>query len=298
MVNAGLSTELLRRLEQLQLVARRYAKSPLRGERASRARGHSVEFADYRDYVSGDDLRYLDWSLYGRLDRLFIRLYEEERELPVTLFLDASESMSFGEPRKFDFARQIVAAVAHVALCGFDRVSVRVFPDREVNRKAQLTISNVRGRQSSLRLIRHLNQLVAGERGELNEALRQGAIESKRVGLAIVVSDLLDESGYRDGLKALVARGFQVIVVQILSPEELHPSTFGDLRVVDAETGTVREVTFGKFHRRRYQTAVRAYIDQVAEFCTARGVAFWSVTSDSLIEDLLLRQMKEGEFWR
>ncbi len=298
MVNAGLSTELLRRLEQLQLVARRYAKSPLRGERASRARGHSVEFADYRDYVSGDDLRYLDWSLYGRLDRLFIRLYEEERELPVTLFLDASESMSFGEPRKFDFARQIVAAVAHVALCGFDRVSVRVFPDREVNRKAQLAISNVRGRQSSLRLIRHLNQLVAGERGELNEALRQGAIESKRVGLAIVVSDLLDESGYRDGLKALVARGFQVIVVQILSPEELHPSTFGDLRVVDAETGTVREVTFGKFHRRRYQTAVRAYIDQVAEFCTARGVAFWSVTSDSLIEDLLLRQMKEGEFWR
>jgi len=167
-----------------------------------------------------------------------------------------------------------------------------------VNLKAQLTISNVRGRQSSLRLIRHLNQLVAGERGELNEALRQGAIESKRVGLAIVVSDLLDESGYRDGLKALVARGFQVIVVQILSPEELHPSTFGDLRVVDAETGTVREVTFGKFHRRRYQTAVRAYIDQVAEFCTARGVAFWSVTSDSLIEDLLLRQMKEGEFWR
>ena len=298
MVNAGLSTELLRRLEQLQLVARRYAKSPLRGERASRARGHSVEFADYRDYVSGDDLRYLDWSLYGRLDRLFIRLYEEERELPVTLFLDASESMSFGEPRKFDFARQIVAAVAHVALCGFDRVSVRVFPDREVNRKAQLAISNVRGRQSSLRLIRHLNQLVAGERGELNEALRQGAIESKRVGLAIVVSDLLDESGYRDGLKALVARGFQVIVVQILSPEELHPSTFGDLRVVDAETGTVREVTFGKFRRRRYRTAVRAYIDQVAEFCSARGVAFWSVTSDSLIEDLLLRQMKEGEFWR
>ncbi len=298
MVNAGLSTELLRRLEQLQLVARRYAKSPLRGERASRARGHSVEFADYRDYVSGDDLRYLDWSLYGRLDRLFIRLYEEERELPVTLFLDASESMSFGEPRKFDFARQIVAAVAHVALCGFDRVSVRVFPDREVNRKAQLAISNVRGRQSSLRLVRHLNQLVAGERGELNEALRQGAIESKRVGLAIVVSDLLDESGYRDGLKALVARGFQVIVVQILSPEELHPSTFGDLRVVDAETGTVREVTFGKFRRRRYQTAVRAYIDQVAAFCTARGVAFWSVTSDSLIEDLLLRQMKDGEFWR
>ena len=129
MADALLTPELLRRLEQFQLLAARRAKSSAKGERRSRARGQSVEFADYRTYVHGDDFRYLDWNLYGRLERLFLKLYEEERELPVRIFLDASESMTFGEPRKFDFARQVAAAIGYVALSGFDRVSVIPFPD-------------------------------------------------------------------------------------------------------------------------------------------------------------------------
>src|SRR6266702_2332660 len=131
MLNSLLTPELLRRLEQFQLLAARRAKSSSKGERRSRARGQSVEFADHRSYVPGDDFRYLDWNLYGRLERLFLKLYEEERELPVRIFLDASESMSFGEPRKFDFARQVAAAIGYVALCGFDRVSVVPFPNAE-----------------------------------------------------------------------------------------------------------------------------------------------------------------------
>src|SRR5678816_4898994 len=133
MANALLTPELLRRLEQLQLLARRRAKSSAKGERRSRARGQSVEFADYRNYTPGDDFRYLDWNLYGRLERLFLKLYEEERELPVRIFLDASESMSFGDPRKFDFARQVAAAIGYVALSGFDRVSVIPFPAVNAN---------------------------------------------------------------------------------------------------------------------------------------------------------------------
>src|SRR5512138_364268 len=128
MSNSLLSPELLRQLEQYQLLAARRAKTAAKGERRSRARGQSVEFADYRNYVHGDDFRYLDWNLYGRLERLFLKLYEEERELPVKIFLDASESMNFGDPRKFDFCRQVAAAVGYVALCGFDRVGVIAFP--------------------------------------------------------------------------------------------------------------------------------------------------------------------------
>src|SRR6516162_6522012 len=133
MADPLLTPELLRRLEQFQLLAARRAKSSAKGERRSRARGQSVEFADYRTYVHGDDFRYLDWNLYGRLERLFLKLYEEERELPVRIFLDASESMTFGTPRKFDFARQVAAAVGYVALCGFDRVSVIPFPSASVD---------------------------------------------------------------------------------------------------------------------------------------------------------------------
>ena len=136
MADALLTASLLRQLEQLELQARRRSRSAGKGERRSKARGQSVEFADHRNYVAGDDLRYLDWNLYGRLDRLFVKLYEEERELPVQIFLDASESMGFGTPSKFELARRVAAALGYVALCGFDRVSVRVFPEPSADPEA------------------------------------------------------------------------------------------------------------------------------------------------------------------
>src|SRR5215212_11590416 len=156
-----LTPDLLRRLEQFQLLAARRAKSSARGERRSRARGQSVEFADYRNYVPGDDFRYLDWNLYGRLERLFLKLYEEERELPVRIFLDSSESMTFGEPRKFDFARQVAAAVGYVALCGFDRVSVIPFPENAEQAAIRGALRAVRGRKSALTFFQNLNQVSA-----------------------------------------------------------------------------------------------------------------------------------------
>src|ERR1700677_1204469 len=166
-----LTPELLRRLEQFQLLAARRSKSSARGERRSKARGQSVEFADHRNYVAGDDFRYLDWNLFGRLDKLFLKLYEEERELPVSIFLDASESMTFGTPPKFDFARQVAAAVGYVALCGFDRVTVHVFPAPDstapsidpaalaAEMAARGALRSVRGRKSSLQFFQNLSAL-------------------------------------------------------------------------------------------------------------------------------------------
>src|ERR1043165_9919492 len=197
MPNALLTPELLRRLERFQLLADRRAKSSAKGERRSRARGQSVEFADYRNYVHGDDFRYLDWNLYGRLEKLFLKLYEEERELPVRIFLDASESMTFGEPRKFDFARQVAAAVGYVALCGFDRVSMTIFPDmlqepmteselkaRTQEFAARGALRAVRGRKSALQFFQNINQLTAGGATELNDALRRGALQVRQAGVA------------------------------------------------------------------------------------------------------------------
>src|SRR5881409_971398 len=188
MHNSLLTPELLRRLEQLQLLAQRRAKSSAKGERRSRARGQSVEFADYRNYTPGDDFRYLDWNLYGRLERLFLKLYEEERELPLRVFLDASESMTFGTPVKFEFARQVAAAIGYVALCGYDRVSVIPFPDippptegdsdpaiRSSELAARGAVRAVRGRKSALSFFQNLGQLSARGAANLNEALRRGA---------------------------------------------------------------------------------------------------------------------------
>lgn len=295
---AGLITpELLRRLEQFQLLAQRRAKSAAKGERRSRARGQSVEFADYRNYVAGDDFRYLDWNLFGRLDRLFLKLYEEERELPVTIFLDASESMTFGTPRKFDFARQIAAAVGYVALCGFDRVSMHVFPDSSEEAAVRGALRAVRGRKSSLQFFQNIGQLQARGVAAFNEALRRGALSARQSGVAIVLSDFLDPAGYEPGLSALIGRGFQVSAVQILSSDEVNPTTYGDLRLVDSETGAVQEVTFGKFRLKAYRQTVQNYIQRLREFCQARGVNFFTTTSDASLEKLLLKQLREAEVW-
>ncbi len=312
-----LTPELLRRLEQFQLLAARRAKSSSKGERRSKARGQSVEFADHRNYVLGDDFRYLDWNLYGRLDRLFLKLYEEERELPVRIFLDASESMTFGEPRKFDFARQVAAAIGYVALCGFDRVSVIPFPSAERGTgNAEQTpntqhatrntpqhsafvnaLRSVRGKKSSLQYIRNLNGLIPGGAANLNDSLRRGALEARQTGLAVVLSDFLDPAGYEAGLTALIGRGFQVNVIQILAPEELAPTTFGDLRLVDAESGDEREVTFGKFRLKHYQQTVQNFCGRLHEYCQTRGMNHFMAASNTDLSDLLLKQLRQAEVW-
>ncbi len=302
-MSALLTPELLRRLEQFQLLAARRAKSSARGERRSKARGQSVEFADHRNYSQGDDFRYIDWNLYGRLDKLFVKLYEEERELPVRIFLDASESMTFGEPRKFDFARQIAAAIGYVALCGFDRVSIIPFPDltpgpeNSSEQAMRGALRSVRGKKSSMQFFQNLNVLTASGAADFNQVLRRGALEAKQAGVAIVLSDFLDPAGYEPGLTALIGRGFQVNAVQILSPEELSPTTYGDLRLVDSETGGLQEVTFGRFRLKAYQQTVQNYIQRLREFCSPRGISFFSVSSDTSLEQLLLKQLREQGVW-
>ncbi len=300
-----LTPELLRRLEQFQLLAARRTKSSAKGERRSKARGQSVEFADHRNYVLGDDLRYLDWNLYGRLDRLFLKLYEEERELPVTVFLDSSESMSFGEPRKFDFARQIAAAVGYVALCGFDRVNIFPFPEippeefdaRGPELACRSALRSVRGRKTALEFFKNLHKLGAKGPANLNESLRLGAMAAKQVGVAVVLSDFLDPSGYEAGITALLGRGFQVNVIQILSPEEINPSTYGDLRLIDSETGGMQEVTFGRYRLANYQKMVSAFCQRLSEYCSTRGVACFMCSSAASLDELLLKQLRKSEIW-
>jgi uncharacterized protein (DUF58 family) len=294
---ALITAELLRRLEQFQLLAQRRAKSSAKGERRSRARGQSVEFADYRNYVAGDDFRALDWNLYGRLDKLFLKLYEEERELPVTIFLDASESMNFGTPRKFDFARQIAAAIGYVALCGFDRVSIVAFPDALGEGALRGALRSVRGRKSSLQFFQNLSHLQAQGQAALNEALRRGALAARTAGVAIVLSDFLDPAGYESGLTALIGRGYQVSAVQILAPEEVNPPNYGDLKLVDSETGAIQEVTFAKFRLNAYKQTVQNYVQRLREYCQARGINFFTTTSDASLEKLLLKQLREAEVW-
>jgi uncharacterized protein (DUF58 family) len=289
-----LSPSLLHRLEQLQWVSHRRSRSSARGERQSKARGHSVEFADYRSYVPGDDLRHLDWNLYGRLDRLFVRLYEEERELPIHVFLDASASMNFGSGlSKFDWAQRLTAALGYVALCGFDRVTVRTFPHHSssaANPSSHLRA--VRGKRQARNFLANIAQLKPGGSGDLNAALRRGSLEMRRPGVVVVISDFLDPQGFAPGLESLVTRGCQVQVVQVLAPEEWDPPWQGDLRMVDVESGAEQEVTCGRFRLQAYQRTVEHFTGRLRQFCRARGIASTLVRTDQTVDDFVLRELR------
>ena len=242
------------------------------------------------------------------MEKLFLKLYEEERELPVRIFLDASESMTFGEPRKFDFARQVAAAIGYVALSGFDRVSVIPFPDLNIEARtgpaARITelaargaLRSVRGKRSAIQFFQNLGGLTASGSANLNEALRRGALEVRQAGVAVVLSDFLDPAGYESGLTALVGRGFQVDLVQILAPDELSPATFGDLRLVDSETGAMQEVTFGRFRLKAYRQTVQNFMQRLREYCKGRGINFFTASSNTDLQELLLKQLRQAEVW-
>jgi hypothetical protein len=210
--------------------------------------------------------------------------------------------MNFGSPTKFDFARRVAAAVGYVALCGFDRVSIQCFPTPGASMStaeaaARGGLRSIRGKTSAMTYFNALSQLTAGGPADFNASLRRGALEARQAGAALVLSDFLDPAGYEAGLTALIGRGFQVTAIQILAPEELDPTTFGDLRLVDAETGAETEVTFGKYRMAAYRQTVANYLERLREYCTGRGVRFATVGSNVDLGELLLKQLRSAEVW-
>src|ERR1700675_219407 len=213
-----LDPQFLARLEQLELVSRKIFLGLMKGERKSKRKGQSVEFADYRNYVKGDDLRHLDWNLYARLDRLFIRLFMEEEDLHFYVLIDNSLSMDFGTPSKLHYARQVAAALAFVGLVNMDRVVIEVFNDRLAQ-----SLPAVRGRRSLWRVLDFLQKLEPAGPSNLRESLKTFTMKSSGKGVVVLLSDMMDKAGYDEALRYLVARQFDIYVIQILSLEELEP---------------------------------------------------------------------------
>lgn len=288
-----LRSEVLRKLEQLQLVIQKRSRSNIRGERQSKARGHSVEFADHRNYSAGDDLRYLDWNLYGRLDRLFVKLYEEEREFPVNLFLDASESMNFGEPLKFEMAAAIAAAVGYVTVASYDRLRFCALPAASVPPSAAGFFRSIRGRGVGLRYLQNLQSIQPGGQGGLVEWLESLLYQPGPRGLAVGISDCLDTRPVGEPLKRACGAGFQVVLVQVLSPQEFDPPFSGELKLVDCESGAHQEITFGKYRLRAYRQMVQGFIDEIADSCRQAGARHVVIRSDSDLDEVLFKTLRE-----
>ncbi len=284
----------LRQLEQLTLVANQVRAGAIKGERRSTKRGTSIEFADYRDYSKGDDLRRVDWNIFARLERPFIKLLEEEEDLAVHLLVDASASMDWPRdseaPRnvhKFTFARRLLAGLAYISLTSGDRLAITALNDF-----ATQGWGPGRGRGHTLNMLSEVEGFRAGGEVSLNSALERYAVRGGRPGLCLIISDMFSRDGYRDGLTALQARGYEVGLVHILSPDEVNPPLTGDLRLVDVETIAGQDVTVDAAMRDLYQRRLLAWRDEIGADCRSRGVHYVTVETSIPWEEVILYQLR------
>ena len=317
--------EFMRKLERLSLISRKLKSGRLKGERRSPKRGQSVEFADYRTYSPGDDLRRVDWNAYARMERLFIKLFQEEEDLTVHILLDASKSMDWGDPNditltapvapidstikdtsnpkseirnpksdtsdqnKLIYAKRVAAALGYISLTDLDRLSVTAFSRSGIQR-----FTPVRGKGHSISLLRFIAGVKAEGQTDLDLMLRQYASQAKYPGLLFLLSDCLVEGGGVQGLSALQAAGHEINLIHILSPAEVHPelALIGDLRLKDVETGATQDVSIDGAILDLYREKYEQWQGGIENFCRRRGINYLNVTTDTPFEDLVLHYLR------
>jgi len=277
-----LSPELLARLETMELVSRKIFRGRMKGERRSPRKGQSVEFADFRNYVPGDDLRFVDWNTYARLERLFLKMFLEEEDLHFYALIDDSQSMDFGQPTKFRYAVQLAASLGFVGLVRSDRVRIET-----LGQPAGRGSPVFRGRRSLWRMLAHLEGLEPGGTASLAEGVKNFCLRNSGRGIVVLLSDLMDKSGYEAALRYLASRDMDVYVIQVLSPEELDPDVQGDLRLVDCEDGDEAEVTVSAALLQRYKQTLAAFVESLRQFCLRRGMAYLLARTEVPVDELI-----------
>jgi uncharacterized protein (DUF58 family) len=277
----------LRQLERLLLLLKSPVRGGLKGGRRSVKRGQSVEFADFRDYTLGDDLRQLDWNVLARLEKLFVKLYIEEEDVTISLLLDASASMTAGRPAKLVFAKRAAAALGYIGLASEDRVVVSALSGRVARRQSAL-----RGSSRVLRLLANLSAVEAAPGAtDLVTAARHAAAQLTGRGVVVLLSDLLDPGADRV-IRELAATGSELIVLHVLSPEELDPALEGDLRLVDAETGEGVDVTVDLAMVDDYKRRLAAWQESLTDLASKRRVSYVPLASDVPIADLVFAELR------
>jgi uncharacterized protein (DUF58 family) len=278
-------------LDQLDIVSRKIFSGKIQGERRSRRRGQSVEFADFRPYVHGDDLRFVDWNIYGRLDRLFLKLFLEDEDLSLVIAVDRSGSMAYGSPSKFDYARRLAMALGYIGLVNHNRVTLCAFGGADgVTRSTAM-----RGRRRTSEMGRWLLGLEASGDAGFDDAMRTIALSRHGRGVLVVISDFLVPGGTERGLRYVCGRGFDVHAIQLLAPEELEPAAHGvtgDLRLVDIESGAETEVTATATVVRAYRESLDAHVAALREFCVRRGITHTLVPTTMKLDTLLVDYLR------
>lgn len=282
---------LMAKLDHMDVLSRKIFAGKLQGERRSKKRGISVEFADYRHYVHGDDLRFVDWNVYARLDKLFLKMFLEEEDLSLLIAIDASASMEWGNPNKFVFALRLAMALGYIGLTNQNRVTLYAF-----NGDGVLPLSNLRGRRRAQEMGAWLLNIETGGAGAFNDAMRYIALSRQGKGVMVVLSDFMFKDSYEKGLRYLAGGGYDTFCLQTLSPEEIDPGKHGlagDLKLTDIEDDDTAEVTVSAALLKRYQENLNAYCGRLRDFCIRRGIMHLTINTSTDLTALLLDYLRK-----
>lgn len=276
------------RLDQLDVLSRKLLAGKLKGERRSKRRGQSVEFADFRNYVIGDDLRFIDWNIYARLDRLFLKLFLEEEDLALHVLIDTSKSTDYGTPQKLHYMKQVAAALGYVGLVNYNRVTISAIADG-----MPATTGAIRGRSRVAQMLSFVENLQPAGSGNLAEACRRFALANRSKGVCVVLSDFFDKNGFEAGLRYVAGGRYDLFAVQILSPQEIDPDLQGDLKLVDMEDADMAEVSITQPLLKKYKSNLNAYCLSLREFITRRGGAYLFSSTAVPFDTLVLNYLRE-----
>jgi uncharacterized protein (DUF58 family) len=283
--------EFLKKLEYLNILSKRLFAGQFKAERRTRRHGTGLEFADYRPYVTGDDFRHLDWKAYLRLNRLILKLFEEEEDLPIYIFVDSSQSMNYGQPTKLDYARRVAAALCYIGLANLDRVNVVSFADGV---KSELPPQRGKGR--IFKIFKFLNDIAAGGQTDARTSFKTYCTETRRRGLAVVISDFFDGHGSEAALDILRHFRHDIFVLHIASHEEIDPGLRGELLLVDAESNQTREITITPSLLTAYRAEYAKYCEAIESYCGKYQLGYVRTVTDFPFEELVLKVFRQGRF--
>ncbi|MEM7229660.1 MAG: DUF58 domain-containing protein [Planctomycetota bacterium] len=286
-----IDSTLMAKLDQVDVLSRKIFAGKLQGERRSKKRGVSVEFADYRHYTHGDDLRFVDWNIYARLDRLFLKMFLEEEDLSLILAIDSSASMNWGNPNKFHFCQRLAMALSYVGLVNHNRVSLFSFRHDDVE-----ALPSLRGRRRTREVGDWLLDQQAEGRGGFTEAMKRIALGRQGRGVMVILSDFLLKEGYEKGLRYLSGGGYDTFCLQVLSPEEIDPGKHGltgDLKLTDIEDEDVAEVTVSAALLKRYKENLDAYCGTLRDYCVRRDITHSTIDTSVDMSVLLMDYLRK-----
>jgi uncharacterized protein (DUF58 family) len=283
--------QFLKKLEYLYIVSKKAFAGRMRADRRTKKTGSGIEFADHRDYSRGDDFRYIDWNIYGRMDKLLLRLFEEEEDLSIYILLDCSKSMRIGEPQKLQYAMKVAAALCYIGLANLDRVSIIPFSDTLHER-----LPPARGKGRIFKVFDFLRAIEPGGMTRLGPCVTSFVHQTKRRGLAVVISDFYDPAGYEEGLNVLRYNKYEPFVVQLYDRKEADPPLRGDLTLIDCETGEPREVTVSAGLLADYKREHERYCKELEQFCTSRAAPFFRTHTGLPFDELILKIFRAGGF--